>query len=384
LGTSVTRTVTVTVNAVCDLINSGSFSDNVESNAPGWTVQTAANTIPASHPWMIVQDPSAHSPTMSFESDATTLDLKDDRLIAPAQRLSTTSHVIFWHRFQFEAGFDGGVVEVSTDGGSTWVDAIAGGGSFVSGGYNGTISPSFGSPIAGRPAWTDGDATAAMSKVEINLGAFAGLDVRIRFRLACDPFAAGSLPGVGWWIDDVQVTNTVVEGACAPVVSRKLHGTQNFDITLPPSGTPAIECRSGGASNAFTLVYTLGGNISATGTASVRQGTATPGTPTLGPNANQITVPLTNVINAQHLVITLDGVQDAAGAILNNLVARMDVLLGDVDASGRVDSTDVFQVRQQSLQNANSSNFRTDVDESGRIDSTDVFITRQNTLTSLP
>jgi len=95
-------------------------------------------------------------------------------------------------------------------------------------------------------------------------------------------------------------------------------------------------------------------------------------------------VPLTNVTNAQHLVITLDGVQDAAGAILNNLVARMDVLLGDVDASGRVDSTDVFQVRQQSLQNANSSNFRTDVDESGRIDSTDIFITRQQTLTSLP
>ncbi|HYR22718.1 MAG TPA: dockerin type I domain-containing protein [Chthoniobacterales bacterium] len=128
----------------------------------------------------------------------------------------------------------------------------------------------------------------------------------------------------------------------------------------------------------------MSGNISATGNASVRQGTATPGTPTLGPNANQITVPLTNVTNAQHLVITLDGVQDAAGAILNNLVARMDVLLGDVDASGRVDSTDVFQVRQQSLQNANSSNFRTDVDESGRIDSTDIFITRQQTLTSLP
>ena len=64
--------------------------------------------------------------------------------------------------------------------------------------------------------------------------------------------------------------------------------------------------------------------------------------------------------------------------------ARMDVLLGDVDASGRVDSTDVFQARQQTLQNANSFNFRMDVDESGRIDSTDVFMTRQQTLTSLP
>jgi hypothetical protein len=52
--------------------------------------------------------------------------------------------------------------------------------------------------------------------------------------------------------------------------------------------------------------------------------------------------------------------------------------------SGRVDSADVFQVRQQSLQAVNASNFRMDVDETGRIDSTDLFITRQQDLTGLP
>jgi Big-like domain-containing protein len=384
LGATATRTVKVSVNALCALINTGSFNDNFESGAPGWIMQTAANNVPASHTWMIVADPSAHSPTMSFQSDATTLDLKDDRLIAPTQRLSTTSHLIFWHRFQFESGFDGGVVEVSTDGGSTWVDAIAGGGSFVTGAYNGTISPSFGSPIAGRAAWTAGDATAAMSKVEINLGAFAGLDVRVRFRLACDPFAAGSLPGVGWWIDDVQFTNTVVEGPCPTVVSRKTHGTSDFDITLPASGTPAIECRSGGASNVFTLIYTLNGNISATGSASVRQGTATPGTPTLGPNANQITVPLTNVANAQHLIVALDGVQDATGAILDNLVARMDVLLGDTTGNGAVNSSDIAQTQSQSGQLVTSFNFREDVTVSGSINSSDIALVQSKSGTALP
>jgi len=347
-------------------------------------MQTAANNIPASHTWMIVPDPTAQSPTMSFESDATTLDLKDDRLIAPTQRLSSTSHLIFWHRFQFESGFDGGVVEVSTDGGSTWVDAIAGGGSFVSGAYNGTISPSFGSPIAGRPAWTVGTVTAAMSKVDINLGAFAGLDIRVRFRLACDPFLAGSAPGVGWWIDDVQFTNTVVEGACATVVSRKTHGASDFDITLPASGPPAIECRSGGASNAFTLVYTLGGNISATGTASVRQGTATPGTPTLGPNANQITVPLTGVTNAQHLIVTLNGVHDASGAILDNLVARMDVLTGDTTGDGFVDSADIAQTKSQSGKAVTSTNFREDVNVDNFLDSADIALVKSKSGTALP
>jgi hypothetical protein len=72
------------------------------------------------------------------------------------------------------------------------------------------------------------------------------------------------------------------------------------------------------------------------------------------------------------------------GTSAHTIVVPMGVLLGDVDASGRVDSTDVFQVRQQSLQTAGPSNFRTDVNESGRIDSTDVFIARQQTLTSLP
>ena len=380
-----TRTVNINVNAPCALVNTGSFLDTFESGAPGWTVETPINKVPASHAWMIVPDPSAHSPAQSFETDTTTLDLKDDRLISPPQKLSSTSHLKFWHRYQFEDGFDGGAVEVSTDGGVTWVDVLAGGGNFVSGGYNGHISPSYGSAIAGRPAWTGGDATAAMSQVDIEMGAFAGLNVRVRFRAACDELLAGSLPGVGWWIDDVQFTNTVVEGACPTVVSRKTHaGAGDFDITLPTSGTPAVECRSGGASNAFTLVYTLSGNVSAAGTASVRQGNASPGTPSLGPNSNQITVPLTNVANAQHLVISLDGVQNASGAILGNLVARMDVLLGDVNGNGLVNSTDTSLTQAQSGQAVAASNFRADVNANGLINSTDTSIVRANSGTGLP
>jgi len=224
-----------------------------------------------------------------------------------------------------------------------------------------------------------------MSKVEINLGAFAGLDVRARFRLACDPFAAGSQPGVGWWIDDVQFTNTVVEGFCPTVVSTKTHGTAgNFDITLPLSGNPAIECRSGGASNAFTLVYTLGGNLNAAGTAKVTQGNATVGTPTVGPNANQVMVPLTDVTNAQHLIITLNGVHDLSGAILDNLVARMDVLTGDTTGNGIVNSSDISQTQSQSGQPVTSANFREDVTGNGFINSSDISTVQSKSGTALP
>jgi hypothetical protein len=383
-GAMATRTVSVSVNALCSLVNTGSFLDDFESGAPGWTVETPKNNIPASHSWMVLPDPSAHSPTHSFETDTTTLDLKDDRLISPPQKLSTTSHLKFWHRYQFEDGFDGGAVEVSTDRGVTWVDVLAGGGNFVSGGYNGVISPSYGSPIAGRPAWTGGDATAAMSQVDIDMGAFAGLNVRVRFRAACDMFLAGSLPGVGWWIDDVQFTNTLAEGACANVVSRKNHGGTEFDIPLPTSGKAGIECRTPGTRNSHTLIYTLSGNLAAAGTATVTQGSATVGTPVIGPGANQITVPVGNVNNAQHLIITVNGARDTTGVVVSNLVARMDVLAGDVNASGLVDSGDVFLVRQQTGQKATSSNFREDVNASGVIDSGDVFVTRQHTGSGLP
>jgi hypothetical protein len=379
-GATATRTVNVNVNAPCALINTGSFLDNFETGAPGWTVETPLNETPASHAWTVVPDESAHSFARSFRSDSTTLNLKDDRLISPPQNLSSTSHLKFWHRYQFESGFDGGAVEVSTDGGATWVDVLAGGGNFVSGGYNAHISPSYASPIAGRPGWSGGDASAAMTQVDIDMGAFAGLNVRVRFRLACDMFLAGSQPGVGWWIDDVEFTKTLVEGTCPTVVSRKTHGTTGtFDINLPGN-----ECRSGGATNAYTLIYTLDRNATVAGTATATQGTATVGTPTLGPNANQVTVNLTGVTSAQHLVIVLNGVQDAAGAILNNLVGRMDVLVGDVNANGRVSNSDVSSIQAQVGAAVGIANFRNDVNANGTLSNGDVAAAQAQVGSQLP
>ena len=41
------------------------------------------------------------------------------------------------------------------------------------------------------------------------------------------------------------------------VGSRKLHGSTPFDITLPLTGNPGIECRSGGAANDYQAVLTF-------------------------------------------------------------------------------------------------------------------------------
>jgi hypothetical protein len=381
-GATATRNVTVTVSAPCALIDTGSYLDNFESGAPGWTVETPRNNVPGSHSWVVAPDPRAHSAANSFSSDSTTLDLKDDRLISPPQKLSSTSHLKFWHRYQFEDGFDGGAVEVSTDGGATWVDVIAGGGKFVSGGYNEHISPSYASPIAGRPAWSGGDASGAMTQVDIDMGAYAGLNVRVRFRLACDMFLAGSLPGVAWFIDDVQFTNQPVEGACPTVVSRKTHGAAgDFDIALPTTGTIGEEMRTA----PYKLVYTLDRNVTVPATASVTVTPSGSGVASGGPNANQVTVNLSNVPNAQHVVVTLNGIKDASSAtVLSNLVGRVDVLVGDVNRSHRTDAGDVTQVRNNTVSIPTAQTFQFDVNASGRIDAGDVTVTRNSTVTVLP
>jgi immune inhibitor A len=199
--------VPVTVNPFCETTT---FSDDLEPTAEaGWAVQTETNANPGSPNWQQQTDVAAQSPTHSWFSDAAVLELKDDRLLAPAEELGPTSRLTFWHRFNFESGFDGGVLEVSTDGGATWRDVLDAGGTFVEGGYNDTISTAFGSPIAGRSAWSGGPLDAAIAPMEqviVNVGALSGQSARFRFRLAADPFGVGALPGQGWWIDDFAIS----------------------------------------------------------------------------------------------------------------------------------------------------------------------------------
>ncbi len=223
--------VTVTVESGCPPLTNGSFSDDFEPpQVPGWTVDTAVNNFPVSDTWAIRTDAGAHSGTNSFNSDAAAADLKDDRLVSPPQDLSATSKLIFWHRYSFESGFDGGVLEISTDGGATWIDV--GAGNFVAGGYTDVIDGGFESPIAGRPAWSGDSAfpfspIGAMVRVEVNLGPYSGLDRKLRWRLALDNGALTT--GVRWWIDDVQFTNLLVENNDCPLPPEPLNDSDSTD-----------------------------------------------------------------------------------------------------------------------------------------------------------
>jgi hypothetical protein len=173
--------------------------------------------------------------------------------------------------------------------------------------------------------------------------------------------------------------------------SRVTHGgSGTFDIDLPLIGTVGVECRTSallGAGN-YKMVFTFGNPLTSVSGVSA---TATGGG--VAPfasgaidntDAHQYVVNLSGVPNAQYVTVTLTNVMDSDVNFRSIIQGSMGVLLGDVNATGRVDVNDVFQVRQQSLLTPNSSNFRMDIDASGRIDVNDVFTARQQNLTGLP
>lgn len=191
--------------------------------------------------------------------------------------------------------------------------------------------------------------------------------------------------GYAGYYQNGPVAQTLIEEyslTIPPLVSigsRQIHGGTPFEVDLL-NVSPGIECRSPGATGTpgvdYKIVFSFVNNVTSCGTAST-------GSLSRGPNSNQCTVDLTGAPNQQYVKVTLNNVLDSQNNT-GNTSATMGVLIGDVNGSGRVDSGDVFLVRQQSLQDAGASNFRHDINASGRIDSGDIFLARQNSLNALP
>jgi hypothetical protein len=96
-------------------------------------------------------------------------------------------------------GFDGGVLELSTDGGNTFQEVPAS--AFLQGGYNRTISTDRGSPIAGRQAWS-GNSGGFITTVVTLPPVQTQPGVIMRWRMASDNSGSGE----GWRVDTVTIT----------------------------------------------------------------------------------------------------------------------------------------------------------------------------------
>ena len=94
-----------------------------------------------------------------------------------------------------------------------------------------------------------------------------------------------------------------------------------------------------------------------------------------------VTVPLTNVTNAQRIEIKLTSVTD--GINTGDVVIPMSILIGDTTGNGSVNASDVSQTKLQSGQAVTGSNFRSDVTVNGSINASDVGAVKSKSGTAL-
>jgi hypothetical protein len=188
------------------------FEDSLEPPLPGW----AHSAEVGPDDWEVVGFAGSRSPTRSWHAKNLGV-LKDASLRIPPVDIEASDVLTFWHTFEFEDGFDGALLEISTDGGSSWTSL---GASIVEGGYNGSVFvPGGGS----TPGWTEGG-LGPMTPVRVALDEFVGPERRIRFRIICDE----SVGTPGWFIDEVSVCKFV----SASTGSRFTRGNCNADATV--------------------------------------------------------------------------------------------------------------------------------------------------------
>jgi len=152
--------------------------------------------------WAQSVDANARSPVRSWQvSDPQ--QLSDKYLRTQPFTIQPGDMLTFWHTYQFEmagkAYFDGGVVEISTDG-VNWEDLERGFAYDTA--YDGALSTVFDNPLGGRRAFTGGK-IGTMKPAFVKLDRWAGANRMIRWRVVTD--SSGS--DVGWHIDDVRIVH---------------------------------------------------------------------------------------------------------------------------------------------------------------------------------
>jgi extracellular elastinolytic metalloproteinase len=178
------------------------------------------------------------------------------RTSSPIALGANQSSISFWHRYLTEASYDGGVIEISTDGGTNWTDLET---KMILGYYNSTINLSAGTSLQGKKAYSG--SIPNFIKTDINLSSFAGQSALFRWRFVSDNGSAVT----GWYVDDILVKNEAVINIrtnlfnaagtiiqYVDTVTRITNTCAGVSITTPPTNQTACS----GANATFTVVAT--------------------------------------------------------------------------------------------------------------------------------
>jgi uncharacterized repeat protein (TIGR01451 family) len=204
------------------LMSTLAFADDMESGGARWRLPLGTGE----NRWELTDDVANSGTRAWFAADVA---LVADQQLALAQPIRVPPHAVlrFAHRYTTESTFDGGVVEISSDG-QVWTDA---GALMFENGYDATINPAFNSPIAGREAFT-GD-SGGFIETALDLSSYEGTDILVRFRMATDT----SVASTGWYVDDVRLIGESRVDTSANVSSNEgesADATASILVALPP------------------------------------------------------------------------------------------------------------------------------------------------------
>lgn len=183
VGASATRTFKVQVNnsytPTADLI-----ADDFENGLSDWTSSTGHWTENTTEKYS-----GAHSVFANNISSQSVQTFTYNNTFTPDDNTVLT----FWHKYNTEARFDGGIVEVSTNGGNSWTDV---GPLMIKNGYQGRIKH----PYPNFSAGFSGDSGGFLETV-VDLSSYDGKALNLRFVMTTDI----SISDEGWYIDLVRV-----------------------------------------------------------------------------------------------------------------------------------------------------------------------------------
>ncbi|MFT3979739.1 MAG: M36 family metallopeptidase [Ferruginibacter sp.] len=251
-GGSQTYSFTVSVNAGSYYAPTTYLNETVTAAAVPATL-TATSTTTTN--WVGTNAQSHSAPNSLFSANSAVPSDQILRTTAAIALGSNQSALSFWHRYDTEQGYDGGVVEISTDNGTTWTDLDP---KMILGYYNAVIDAASGTAIAGRKAYTGSNGTSFI-KTDINISSYAGQSALFRWRFVSD----NGTSATGWYVDDILVKNEAVVNMRSSLFNAS--GTRAFYadtvtmITNTCTGVsvttqPANQTACAGANASFTVV----------------------------------------------------------------------------------------------------------------------------------
>jgi VCBS repeat-containing protein len=239
-----TNTVPFILGQVGAILTQNFDTTAVPALPAGWTTSFGG----AGAAWRSTNSLANSGTNAMFSADAS--NVSSNELVSPAITLPLgPNQLTFKHRFDLEydtttgVGYDGGVLEIKIGAGA-FSDILTAGGSFVSGGYNRTISTLYSNAFSGRQAWSG--VINSYTNTIVNLPASAaGQTVQLRWRVGTDN---GGTSGAGWRLDTIVLTGQVCCANSAPLLANQTNRTIAELTTLLVTNT---------ATDPDQLTYTL-------------------------------------------------------------------------------------------------------------------------------